>query len=39
MICSMKFPSPETGLYLYNLPYGLARNTVVIHGLALVAAT
>ena len=39
LILSMKFLSPEVALYLINLPYSNAWNTVVISGLVLLAAT
>ena len=38
-ICFMKFLSPEVALYLYNLPYSHAWNTVVMSGLVLLVAT
>ena len=39
LICSMKFLSPEVAPYSINLPYGHARNIVVMSGLVLLAAT
>ena len=39
LIRSMKFLSQEVALYLYNLPYGHAWNTLFMSGLVLQATT
>ena len=39
MICSMSFLSPEVALYLCNLPYGHAFNTVIMSGLVLLVGS